>query len=191
MVWGSRPCAGRRPMAMSSATWRTRNPRPRSTTTRRWKRPWLSPRSVVLPSAAHAHARGGRESARPGAESRGMPVPVCAPVLAGPVRLVVVSLAGPCAGCAWPVLTPRGQCAASKQPSQDILDHQAKRRVELKLMEFRVAMEVCSRRLNRFSLRRPPGGRLSLAAMHALAGAHRSTACCTRLVRRTKGTTRI
>ena len=33
-------------------------------------------------------------------------------------------------------------CAASKQPSQEILDHQAKRKVELKLMEFRLAMEV-------------------------------------------------
>jgi len=31
---------------------------------------------------------------------------------------------------------------ANKQPSQDILDHQAKRKVELKLMEFRLAMEV-------------------------------------------------
>ena len=31
--------------------------------------------------------------------------------------------------------------AASKQPSQDILDHQAKRKIELKLMEFRLAME--------------------------------------------------
>ena len=34
------------------------------------------------------------------------------------------------------------ECAANKQPSKDILDHQAKRKVELKLMEFRLAMEV-------------------------------------------------
>jgi hypothetical protein len=43
-----------------------------------------------------------------------------------------------------PVLTQPGRCAANKQPSQDILDHQAKRKVELKLMEFRLAMEVCA-----------------------------------------------
>ena len=169
MEWASRPCAGRRPTAMSSATWRTRNPKQRSTTTRRWKRPWLSPRSVrVDPSAAHAHARGQGAGECPpwprDTEACLFPCAhrrwrgLCAWWLS-PARDPV-----PCrlttAGCCWQVLTPRGHCAASKQPSQDILDHQAKRRVELKLMEFRVAMEVCSRRL--ISLRRlaPGGGRL-------------------------------
>ena len=35
-------------------------------------------------------------------------------------------------------------CAASKEPNKEILDHNQKRKVELKLMEFRLAMEVIS-----------------------------------------------
>ena len=42
----------------------------------------------------------------------------------------------------WPFTYSRVKCAANKEPNKEILDHNTKRKVELKLMEFRLAMEV-------------------------------------------------
>lgn len=44
--------------------------------------------------------------------------------------------------CAWACAHSSILCAASKEPNKEILDHNQKRKVELKLMEFRMAMEV-------------------------------------------------
>jgi hypothetical protein len=60
-------------------------------------KPSLGPSSVPRPCTRTRAARG-RESARPlTAGHRSLLVTVCAPALAGPVRLVVVSRTGPCA----------------------------------------------------------------------------------------------
>ena len=69
---------------------------------------------------ARARTGGGRVPAL-AAGHRSLPVPVCAPALAGPVRLVVVSSAGPCA------LPPhdRGMLLASPDAARPLCSKQA------------------------------------------------------------------